>query len=678
MDDLRRRLHFHTEKVRFVIDRLQLDLLTDADARADDVLGLVEQNLHVSDEILFELSNFRTDLFGYFAGQNAGQIRSRTDRHFASAPIRAKFKANLSVGNPASDTDDIPIVEGFDVLLLHFQQSTKGLDHTPERYLLFLKCRWILNRIKESSDYLAARPGFYYKRAVNQLENATKVRARRPTEVVAYEDSILLDLPNEWYLIWPRPVVVPPDRRMHPDQLFPRANEQQLLRVELFSGDPLTTAFVTVFKSSETHMRVVQEICSSDQKTIIPQQIDTSLDKIIPRYALPTLETSSWEMAIFSRNEESLFRFKCLSDLHQFQAAFTGYNVAFDHEVSNVRCQFSDSAKSLDCTGRIQLFQEPIVPVSAIDTSESPPAGSQGSSGSFAERSRSRTGSLISTAALTTSVTRIASGWESRATKLSALAVFTQLCDERTKITRFAIILTELTAGLYIEPTQCSCYQAYNECSKLVLAKRDKSNILARVWYSDAEVDGRPNPNSFDLFPLRIPRFSSDRAIPLKRTEYIVLKFKSLAEKRRCHEELELRFRIRDRQMRDQRETFEEFRRRGDRPERLDRAPTRNIDRVLTAQTVPIIASSPPRIEVPDSGPALTNVFRGASRRASDQSSVTPLSSSPETTTSTGTRSSRGSVQGTSAGTSPPSPRQSLQGPQPESRLNRLFRRGGQ
>ncbi|KAI6812989.1 hypothetical protein KC350_g11705, partial [Hortaea werneckii] len=52
VDDLRRRLHFHTEKIRFVIDRLQLDLLTDLDATANDLVGLAEQNLDVSDDIL--------------------------------------------------------------------------------------------------------------------------------------------------------------------------------------------------------------------------------------------------------------------------------------------------------------------------------------------------------------------------------------------------------------------------------------------------------------------------------------------------------------------------------------------------------------------------------------------------------------------------------------------------
>ncbi|KAI7543186.1 hypothetical protein KC317_g16380, partial [Hortaea werneckii] len=237
VDDLRRRLHFHTEKIRFVIDRLQLDLLTDLDATANDLVGLAEQNLDVSDDILFELNRFRQDLFGYFAGQGSLDHRHPDRTHVASADIATRFQSYLQIDAPTSTSHGIPLAQGFDALLLHFQQSARGSDQTPEKYLSFLKARWLLGCLKASPDYQRARPGLYFKRAINQLDRAILTKARRQADIVAYEEAVLLDLPETFFRIWPEPKTSAISRRKQPDQLTPRANEIQVAHIELDSHD---------------------------------------------------------------------------------------------------------------------------------------------------------------------------------------------------------------------------------------------------------------------------------------------------------------------------------------------------------------------------------------------------------------------------------------------------------
>ena len=218
VDDLRRRIQFHSEKIRFVIDRLSLNLLTDLDAKTDDLFAIAERNLAVSDDILLELNRFRSSLFGFLVGQGSLQDPSRDNPHVASDVVAARFYENLSIDAPlsASSENGIPLVEGFDALLLHFQQSGSSSNQSPEEYLTLLKIRWLLAQIKTSRNYRDARPGLYYKRAVNQVEGAILSKVRKATDMVSYDEKALMDLPDPHFRIWPLPAAVIVTSNTHP------------------------------------------------------------------------------------------------------------------------------------------------------------------------------------------------------------------------------------------------------------------------------------------------------------------------------------------------------------------------------------------------------------------------------------------------------------------------------
>lgn len=87
VDDLRTRLQFHSEKIRLVMDRLSINLLTDIDEKVDDILAISEMNLQVSSEILQELVKVRSALFGHLSGHHVSLSREAETSHRVSDMI---------------------------------------------------------------------------------------------------------------------------------------------------------------------------------------------------------------------------------------------------------------------------------------------------------------------------------------------------------------------------------------------------------------------------------------------------------------------------------------------------------------------------------------------------------------------------------------------------------------
>lgn len=108
-----------------------------------------------------------------------------------------------------------------------------------------------------------------------------------------------------------------------------RATEEKVSCLPLASGTFDEPDSLTVFKSSDDRFRLVFESSQASKhgnNLIIPQTIYTREDKLIPRYTLPNLVNPGVEMAIFSRNEETLYTFDSLRDVYDFQTALTGKN----------------------------------------------------------------------------------------------------------------------------------------------------------------------------------------------------------------------------------------------------------------------------------------------------------------------------------------------------------------
>lgn len=592
IEALRHRIHMHATKIKLVIDRLSINLLTNLDAKVDDLLDISKRNIALSTDIQSEIREFYAHWLGALAGHAPPSSLGSRDTHHASEAIQARFEQAATVSAPASNDGEILLSKAFDALLIHFEQSAEGKEQTPEKYLSLLKTRWLLGWIKGSRGYLNACPGFYYQRAVSQVEQAILLRVRG-TEIISYSDEELMDLPDSLFLVWP-----PPRKEESASQLDPtlaRANEQELLRLLLDSTNPQSSESLTVFRQSTNNFRIVLETTMPDgRNVIVPQTVYTGEDRLIPRYALPTMKRPCFELAVFWRNEETLYRFKSMDDVFAFQTALTGYAVS--HDQSNITCQFHKDAADLDCRARIQLWQEPITLPSPPDSlAAGSPVESSSTHSPYSPQS-----SFVESIGPSTTISRVGDGWEADNIKSSAVVMFTRLADKRGKQT-FAIMYVELDTSIRIDLKRCNCHRNYDNCLSLCLSRSDDKVFPVRILRTGPDRQGTPDPNTFDLLPFQLPRGAQSPKLVVKRSTYLLLQFLTLAEKREFHQELLLRFKVRSKQLADQEMMMKNFRHRANRPVRTcasgtDPFPPRRSVTSTTAfsQT----SSSPPRIEL--------------------------------------------------------------------------------
>ena len=595
-EELRGRIQFHTTKILLVIDRLSVRLLTDIDARVDDILAIAEENLVVSEVILLELRQLRAA----WAAQAAGHVEATAtqDIHFAGPDTIQRFELYRDVDPPARPESSTFLVEGFNVLLACFEKSREGTEQTPESYLMLLKARWILSLIKASQSYQDARPGLYYRRAINQVGNAITQRAKG-TGLIAYDESTLLSLPDSAFHIWTQATYT---ATMDEDPTAPRPDEEELVRLPLASDGTYARDSVVIFRRSYTHFRIVRVTKLPRREIVKEKDLLTADDALIPRYALPSIVGRPvLEIATFSRGEEILYRFDSEKELYAFQKAFTGYEVSWDQ--SKIQCQFSN--QWLDCSGRIQILQDPI-PSRNIDTTSPTSSGSSDQSPPELMRRGTRQSSIVESLAPTT-VSFVDGGLEAEDVRLPAVCIFTKLLDKEKK-KRFAISYFELDPGIVLMPDKCDCHRPKNTCRRLVLQRRDGKKFRVRVVLSRLDARGNPDPNSFDLLPFSLPRHPKFSQVIVRETSYALLQFDTLQEKKTFEEELNLRFKLRDRQITDLNATMRRIKHRQDRPERQNSVATATMDISLQrrptfdepfAARVPIQA---PQVPMPDTG----------------------------------------------------------------------------
>ncbi|KPI46056.1 uncharacterized protein AB675_299 [Cyphellophora attinorum] len=583
MDRLRRRIDFHCEKIRLVIDRLSIDLLTRVDIRLNELIGTTDEILTITQDSNDEIRRLRQFLVGESNLSNGHVV---ADVHYATEAISERFENSFRTINSSGYSDEMLLQLSFDALHTAFDLFMLARNRDPHKYLLLLKSRWLISRMRSSEVYMRS---VFYRHAINRIDQGIRMRIRYG-QVTAFGEAVMLALPPEWCEIWPAsdPVesiaaTVPPE----PNPLTPRANEEGVVRIELATDAGSPASFVTVYKHSDENFRIVKDAwTSTGQQVLAPQQVYTREDTLIPRYALPTLPLTAPEISIFCRNEITDFLFANEADLWRFQGALTGHDVA--HHENNVLCQFGPSMDSFVCQGKAQLWQDPIVLESEPDMPSSPiPTSPDGTSDHGASASRSRRPSFAPSIARTNTITTTPEGWIADSIKLSALVLLTQLEHGRHR-NCFAVIYIELVEGIHIDRNACRCKDDYSQCSKLVLSGvgRGQRQVPVRITVSDLDAQGNPNPNTFDILPFRRPRRPDYKAIKVRQTEHVVLKFADLSAKVAFDKALEFRLALRDRQRNNANLATNAFIHRSNRPLRREEYISQNLSRrASTAST---------------------------------------------------------------------------------------------
>lgn len=542
VNELRRRLQFHSHKMLLCVDRLTLQLMTDTADKLDDLVGLAEQGIAHHERIEAILREFRSDWVAHIQGRLPATIATRP----AEPPpiptlLIQRFESMLSINAPLAlvqagyDAREIPIDEAFDALMVHTTESADAAtgSQTPEHYVQLLKATWLVQRLQASQGYQNARPGYYYRRAINQIAQKLSARMRDP-RLVSFDVEMLGALSNETYEIWPSP-----EPEFTISQVDARPGEHEEIRLDLVLQADFTQQRVVVFRRSDSRFRIVQENIREGNGRIeqqIPLSFDMNQDRFIPFYSLPEAHHPAYEIAISNQATGDLesYRFRSKGDLDRFQSILLGQRMVY--EDTRVTFKMSDGTEG---TGRFQIWQEPVRGRPSLDGHGSSSSSSAMSPTLFYGSRNSSTAGNIAPS----TIFEHPEGMEGGSVPLPALVILTKLQG------RLAYIYLKLEQGLRVFQEHCECRQGsagYARCKILSLARERRREFPAHIKYADVDSKGQTIVSSCDLSVFRLPNHPGFKNLRPNMVDNILMTFQSPIAKDAFNLELHQRFDLRD------------------------------------------------------------------------------------------------------------------------------------
>ena len=360
---LRERVRFHMMKLTFVAKPFEIQLL----------LG-IKRELKLLRTDVEELKTILID------GIRHKDSSSSTYLHSLQVPseLASRFAKALQFSKPATfhSEADIPLKEGFDALVYHFANSTILFNPRPElgqrdpeepQYLNLIKCRWIAQTIRQSVSFQSAEPDSLWADYMKELEDDIRGQFRRfdTGQLVRPPSDRISLLPENCFSIW----FVEESPTRPPDLAEQRPLEEKILELTLPGTSGTRKSTITVFRKSESNMRLVTTI-KDDQNPYFHHEKETDVnmeaDRLVPTYATPgDASTMTNNVMIYSNEGQNprWYSLKDSDDVLHFQRALTGFFVS--HQMLNISWSIEGSSKpSKSGRGSLQLwYLKPFLPI---------------------------------------------------------------------------------------------------------------------------------------------------------------------------------------------------------------------------------------------------------------------------------------------------------------------------
>jgi hypothetical protein len=357
IDKLVNRVQFHISKITLVTEQLQDGLLRNMAA----TLERIDRNVADIHNVVV------TGLL-----QPASPATTSVPEALAARFNHALMAANRP--HSFSDPSQIPIQEGFDALVYHFFQSTVRSHGPPgsaqplEQYINLVKARWLLQVIKQTTQF---EQSFYYKRATLRMEQLITEESYRP-DLTRYFDADFELVSAASYAIWTA-------EEVDPGSIVDDGSgrEDQILELPLRD----VPGNLTIFRMSDTELRLVRPTVSSGAG-LPPRDRETEINvhshHMEPVYASPWSSDPTCQVKVSSSQVRSatLYDFKEISHVHDFQRAVTGFKVV--HDRANV--QWSLDKKKTSGKARLQIWQYKPLPQAIPNGPQSSPNSPSNSS----------------------------------------------------------------------------------------------------------------------------------------------------------------------------------------------------------------------------------------------------------------------------------------------------------
>lgn len=542
ISNLKERVRLHITKLSFVMKPFEIQLL----------VGIRNELIQLREDVR-ELSGLMITLSKDTTRDTA--LPSLPSINMPSTPdvITKRFVAALDLNRPDAfrGISDFPLKEGFDALVFHFAKSTvlfnPGVGPSRKvpketQYLNLLKAKWILEKLKASSELAAAAENdslwLNCEREV-ELEVMEQCRRFETGRLIPPPLENITRLPDDCFTIWI--FEAPP---VQPHLAEARALEEKILDLELPNH-----ATLTIFRTSDDDFRVVTvhtTITPETSKEVDRESFSANMQstQLVPAYAIPkAIPAASPSVNDILLYRADLSQWQCLKDLmdvFSFQQALTGYRVYFD--ASNVKWSLNGSEKPGKCgMARVQLWEAKRLSKlpTAEDSNQSPlssvisstPSPQPSSENGFGQR---RLTGLSSTVTSSSRTSRIAGNRACNATAIHppdppVLIIYT-LCDGK-----FTFLHLTLGKEIYVDESRCLCKKSPTTCPRIVLASERKKIKLRKHCASEPGSDGL---NSWDLARFRIPRHPRFKEIDVVEKEYLCLDFQDQPAKAKFREEL--------------------------------------------------------------------------------------------------------------------------------------------
>lgn len=551
ISNLKERVRLHIAKMSFVIKPFEIQLL----------VGIRNELIQLQQEVR-DLAGLMITLHRDTTRDSALPSLPSIEMPPTPAAITKRFVAALDLNRPDAfhRVSDFPLKEGFDALVFHFAQSTvlfnPGLGPSQKfpketQYLNLLKAKWILEKLKASSELAAAENNSLWLNCEREVELEVMEQCRR------FETNSLkpppLDnitrLPDECFTIWI--FEAPP---LQPHLAEARALEEKILDLTLPSNSTLT-----VFRTSDDDFRVVTVHTTAipdTSKEVERESFSANMQstQLVPAYAIPEPISGS----SLSGNGILLYRaqdlsqwqpLKNLMDVFSFQQALTGYRVFFD--ASNVKWLLNGSNKpGRSGMARVQIWQAKRLTKLPIteDTDQSPLSSVNSSTPSpqtlcengFGQRRSSGLASTITSSNRTTQVAgnRACNAIVIQPPEPPVLIIYT-LCDSK-----FTFLHLTLGEEIFVNESICLCERSPEKCLRIVIGSKKKKIKLRK---HSALEPGSRGLHSWDLARFRIPRHPRYKEIEVIEKEYICLDFQTKTAKAEFRDELRSLFKyVRD------------------------------------------------------------------------------------------------------------------------------------
>lgn len=515
--EMRNRITFHNVRLMSILRPLELTLYTRlgkdiANLHQEMRAGFTDTRAGIA-EILSRLDQME--------GVRLGNVRRETEQAAQPLPelprvstyLRASFAHAAQFVQGVHITDQIRLSS----IIGHFTNGTHrvrpGIGETlePLQYVNLWKSVWIMQQLKSSATFDEFTASELNASLIKEherlmLDEMARFNGAEP-DLIAPHNEEIENLSHNEFSVW----IFEP-RAARPNLPDPNPDEIKAFGCSLADPSETESQQLVVLASltRPNILRVVTTFASLIGTSQDKQQefVDVTRVKLFPTYAQPGAVVFNLQVkASHAATMDSLFSFRSLEDLHQFQQCLTSFYVELDlPALTRVTIKqggflagFS-RARDLGNYGRVQIWthelskgpkqQLPTDPNNLSSRRMPYRASHPAIRTSYTTSSTGASRTLVDW----TSVHAPSVIWRGEHAELpypEAPLVVLLLADTRQDddgelvATAFRILSVPIDGSVFVDPSRCACRNRDDTCTKVVIASRGTLNAHLRDYGSD-------------------------------------------------------------------------------------------------------------------------------------------------------------------------------------------------